>query len=267
MIVLDDVSYSYSVSKGNAVQNIALELATGAHYCLLGADLSGKTTLCKLIAGELKPESGSIRYLDDQGSQEAVRPYYIGGDPYDCIVGVSMNDDMEFGLRNLGLEYEERRKRISETLDWLDMKEVGNRLIYTLSGGERQKAALATAIAMRSKLMILDESTDMLDPKNRKSIRLILDGMKKDFGITVIQVSSDPLDLLHGEKIVFLEGGSITFLGEIWEFLETSTGREWFEAVGGVWPIITGIIDQRDKWDKKMNSREAIEKLLHHNNS
>ncbi len=262
MKVLENVTYSYSVSTGKAVRNVSLDLDAGARYCLLGQNCSGKTTLCKLIAGELSPESGRIFDVLDHGDKEAVRPYYIGGDPYDCIVGVSMNDDMDFGLRNLGLGDKERRTRVSETLDWLNMKEVGNRLIHTLSGGERQKAALATGIAMRSKLIILDESTDMLDIINRKSIRLILDNMKRDFDITIFQVTSDPVDLFCAEKIVFLERGSITFQGRASEFAETKTGVEWFEAAGGVWPLVIQAINHKNKMYKTQTFSDIIGKLL-----
>jgi energy-coupling factor transport system ATP-binding protein len=162
----------------------------------------------------------------------------MGGDPYDSVVGVTLRDDMEFALRNLGYPSSERRDRIDEMVRFLEIGQIADRPIHTLSGGEQQQIALATGLVMEYSIMVLDESMNMLDHMNRSTLRKTLGVIKNRSGVAIVHATPDPIDLLEADELIFLDRACIAFKGGWLEFAQTEIGRGWFRALGGIWRII-----------------------------
>jgi energy-coupling factor transporter ATP-binding protein EcfA2 len=263
MLCLKRIYYTYPGSSGPAIQDVNLKIQRGLNYCVLGPDTSGKSTLCKVIASILKPDSGQIIQDDENGGLESAAGFYIGGDPYDCIVGVTLQDDMEFALRNLGLSVSQRRARMEVTLSKMGIGHLKDRPIHTLSGGEQQKAAMATGLAMRRRLMIIDESMNMLDQKNRAELRSAFKMMGKDFRATIVQASNDPMDLFEADRAVFMNKGRPSIVSSPMGFAKSEIGRRWLFKLGGIWRILAHENVLGSLTDEKVDSTAILNMAKH----
>lgn len=138
MIVVDDLWFSYPGSSHSLFQGLSLRVATCSWVVLTGPDGAGKTTLGRLIAGVYQPTRGKIRIEPtDVGSGCAVG--YVGSDPYDYLVGTTVEEDVTFGLENLGLSSTEITVRLKQALAWTGLQGMEQRLTHSLSGGGATK--------------------------------------------------------------------------------------------------------------------------------
>lgn len=231
MIRIDNLSFSYPAAVRPVFTEFSLDIEHSSLVVIAGPDGSGKTTLGKLIGGLLEPNSGSIN------SSETPSPLdtgYLGGDPYDSLVGISVEEDVAFGLENLGLTRSEMKQRLDQALQWTELSGAEKRLTHTLSGGEQQKLALAGILAMGTRVMILDEALAMLDRPSRESIRSLLASLRDDLGITVVEISNRIEDILTADRIIFLSQGSVLYDGIPRDFLARPLGTRWSAGCGGV---------------------------------
>lgn len=230
MIRLNDVTFSYPGSEDPVFENFSISVDP-CSMALFGPAGAGKSTLAKLMKGLVRPQSGSVEVDGDP----AVIIGYLGGDPYDTLVGVTVEDDVAFGLENLGVESEEIRRRVSLSLEWTGLAGFEKRLTHQLSGGEQQKVALAAQLALGVKLLILDDVMPALDRGARKSILSLLDRLRSDHGLCALHIRSDnPLEALCVDRALFLSAGRIVFDGTAREFVTSSLGREWISMAGGM---------------------------------
>ena len=130
---------------------------------------------------------------------------------------------------------------MTKALQWTGLEGKERRLIHTLSGGEQQKVALAGALAMGARILILDEALTMLDRRTRKSIRSLLERLRKDPGITLLEFTNNLEDLPPADRIIFMEQGEIRFDGPPVDFFQEPTGRSWLAHSMGVGALISAL--------------------------
>lgn len=232
MIRLADVSFSYTPDRQPVFRDLALRFDHLSWVAITGPVGAGKTTLGKLIKGLLSPNSGSIVF-DDSLMNGPNQVGYVGGDPYDGMVGVTVEEDVAFGLENLGVSSEEIRKGVDQALSRIGMTGKERRLVHTLSGGEQQGVALAGILAMGMKVLILDECMTMLDRPTRASVRSLLVSLRRNPGLTIIQATNDFEDILTADRVLFLAGGEVRFDGPPVRFISGSPGIRWTSMMGG----------------------------------
>ena len=229
---LEDVSYKYPLEDREILKNINLDIKKGEFWAVIGKNGSGKTTLCNVLRrfvpdfykGELK---GRItlegKELKDYSAKEIVQKVgFVFQNPFTQISGVkeTVFEEIAFGLENLALDAEDIRKRVEETLKLLHIEELRNKNPYELSGGQGQKVALASIIAMDPEIMVIDEPTLQLDPKGTEEIFEIIDILKKE-GKTIILVEHK-LELIaeYAEKVMVLDEGEMILSGNTEDVLK-----------------------------------------------
>ena len=229
---LKDVSYKYPLEDREILKNINLDIKKGEFWAVIGKNGSGKTTLCNVLRrfipdfykGELK---GKItlegKELKDYSTKEIVQKVgFVFQNPFTQISGVkeTVFEEIAFGLENLALDAEYIRKRVEETLKLLRIEELRDKNPYELSGGQGQKVALASIIAMDPEIMVIDEPTSQLDPKGTEEIFEIIDILKKE-GKTIILVEHK-LELIaeYAEKVMVLDEGEMILSGNTEDVLK-----------------------------------------------
>lgn len=258
MISFTDIEYAYPGAPKPIFRGLTLHLDSGSRLAVTGPDGSGKTTLAKLVTGLLKPMAGTIT----GDSAFPGRIAYLGGDPYDMIVGLSVEDDIVFGLENEALPSGEMEARLRDVLRWTGLEDLRHRLTHTLSGGEQQKLALAAALAMRVQGLVLDEALSMLDKPARTSIRSLIERLRHQLGMTVIEITNRPDDLFEADRIVVLESGAVRFDGTPNGFVSTPWGRGWCAQAGGTGGLAVTLIGNGVIPGTVGDSRDLVSYLL-----
>jgi len=233
MILLDNVTFSYNPEGPPIFLGITLSIPSGAWVGITGPDGSGKTTLGKLVKGLLKPQSGSV-VLDATDQSGSLFVGYLGGDPYDALVGISVEEDIAFGLENLNLAPPEMRARMDRAVAWTGLSGLESRLVHTLSGGEQQKLALAGVLAMDARILVIDEAMNMLDRPARQVVRSLIKDLQSDLGVTIIEMTQDLGDLLSSDRVIYLDRGFVAFDGLPWQFLSTPEAGRHAGRMGGI---------------------------------
>ena len=229
---LKDVSYKYPLEDREILKNINLDIKKGEFWAVIGKNGSGKTTLCNVLRrfvpdfykGELKGKiTLESKELKDYSAKEIVQKVgFVFQNPFTQISGVkeTVFEEIAFGLENLALDAEYIRKRVEETLKLLHIEELRDKNPYELSGGQGQKVALASIIAMDPEIMVIDEPTSQLDPKGTEEIFEIIDILKKE-GKTIILVEHK-LELIaeYAEKVMVLDEGEMILSGNTEDVLK-----------------------------------------------
>ncbi len=237
MIRLENIRFSYPDAERPVFDGLTLEIQTSTWLTVAGPDGAGKTTLGKLVKGLLLPQYGSVTLDGCSGEAPFVSVGYVGGDPAEFLVGISVEEDVAFGLENLGIAPPEISKRLDQALHWTGLNGMEKRLTDTLSGGEQQKLALASTLALGARILVLDEAMVMLDRPTRIGIRKLIDGLRINPGLTVIEISNSFEDLASAKRLLFLAPGAVLFDGAAADFLVTPHGRRWILLGGGMWAL------------------------------
>lgn len=229
MIHISDLSFSYRSGDKPVLTNLNLHLPSSSWTIVTGPNGSGKSTLLKVIAGLLIPHSGTIN-LDTQTGEQIG---FLGGDPYDWIVGLSVEEDIIFGLENLCLNSAEMERRLQNAIKQTGLAGLEKRLVHTLSGGEQQRLALAAVLAMGSKIILMDEVFTMLDRPARLTVRALMASLCRRHGLTILEASHIPEDIAAADRVVFLQDGRSFFNGEPGDFMKSRIGTDWTRLVPG----------------------------------
>lgn len=216
-IVLKGVSYSYSLGEGSslkALKNLSFSVEKGEFVALAGMNGSGKSTLAKLLNGLFIPSSGEI-LIDGLSTSDEKNTFEIRKkagmvfqNPDNQMVATIIEDDVAFGPENIGVPREEIIERVNEALEAVGMSEYRKRSASKLSGGQKQRIAIAGVLAMRPQILILDESTSMLDPNGRKEIMAIAKKLNEQ-GITVINITHNMDEAVLADRIIVLRKGRV----------------------------------------------------------
>ena len=229
MICLRHVSHSYSLPKGHkrlALKEINLTIPPGSFTAIIGPNNSGKSTLAKILSGVLPPSSGQLLFEGveiSHWSQNSLRKSIglIFSNPEDQIVFPTVEEDLAFGLENFFFDPDQIEKRVLEILEFIGMREYRHFSIHQLSGGQKQKLAIASMIILGLRYVIFDEPTSFLDDISREEILTLIRKIHKR-GAAVIYVAQFFEEIIMADTIVALVAGKIQWHGSFTELLQKS---------------------------------------------
>lgn len=232
-IKIENLSYLYeddSVDNSPALEELSLEIAKGEFVAVLGHNGSGKSTLAKLLNMILTPTKGKIIIDGKDITSEALSDDDILSlrrtvgmvfqNPDNQLVATIVEDDVAFGLENLGIPSEEIRRRVDEALSDFGMLEYAKHEPHRLSGGQKQRVAIAGVMAMRPECVIFDESTAMLDPLGRKEVLDSILKLNREKQVTVIMITHYMDEAAMADRIVVLNDGKMLIDGTPSEVFE-----------------------------------------------
>ena len=228
MIRAENLRHVYKTAAGDkvALDGVNFSIDAGEFVAIIGTNGSGKSTLAKHFNALLLPADGKI-FVDGLDTSDEKNIWRVRENvgmvfqnPDSEIVAAIVEDDVAFGLENLGIEPEKIRERVDLALDAVNMSDYKNFAPSKLSGGQKQRIAIAGVIAMRPSVLILDEPTAGLDPRGRDRILSMLEQLHAEQHTTIVMVSHsmDDMARLATRLIVMAEG----------KILATGTPREIF---------------------------------------
>ncbi|MBC7188132.1 MAG: ATP-binding cassette domain-containing protein [Calditrichaeota bacterium] len=242
MIEVVDVSLSYPGQDGGgclALDRVSLVIDEGQSLGLMGANGSGKTTLARCLNALLVPTVGKVLVdgLDtrDPANHLAIRQKVgmVFQNPDNQIVSATVEREIAFGLENLGIPYEEMHARVEEALQRFDLAGYRQHPPHLLSGGEKQRLALAAVMAMRPKYLVLDEPTSLLDPQGREAIVAMIQSLHREqksaanCKVSTLLISQYPEELLGVDRLLVMDRGRIVMDGppaQVFREVETLHG-------------------------------------------
>ncbi len=225
-IVIKDVSFSYDVSEEDsdkpprlALDGISVTIKKGSYTAILGSNGSGKSTLAKIIDILELPDSGKVVIFGKDAEDDDLfwdirsNCCCVFQNPDNQIVGTMIEEDVAFGPENLGIPNPELRERVDQALKDVGLYEYRHKETMALSGGQKQKLAIAGALAMRPDILILDEATAMLDPSSRDDFLELVEKMRIEKGLTLITITHDMTEALRCDKLIIVHKGKVAMQG------------------------------------------------------
>ncbi len=231
VIEIKDLAFAYedSEEQQEAVLNgVSLCVRKGEFLAVLGHNGSGKSTLAKHLNAILVPQSGTV-IVEGIDTSEEEKLYEIRQkvgmifqNPDNQLVATIVEEDVAFAPENLGLPSEEIRKRVDYALEAVNMTEFAEHAPHMLSGGQKQRVAVAGILAMKPDVLVMDESTAMLDPIGRKEIMETVKKLNREENITVVMITHFMEEAAQAHRVVVMNHGEIAMEG---------TPREVFNRV------------------------------------
>lgn len=217
MIKVKDLKFKYQGANQYALDNVSVTIPRGSYVAILGHNGSGKSTFSKLISGLYKPTSGEI-YIDGimikKNSLRDIRKKIgiIFQNPDNQFIGTTVQDDIAFGLENHCVPHEEMDAIIKEYATEVGMIDYLEKEPSSLSGGQKQRVAIAGVLAMKPDIIIMDESTAMLDPKGKREIRELTSKIRKiNPRLTILSITHDIEEAFASDRVVVLNKGEIVY--------------------------------------------------------
>ena len=229
VISIKNIHFNYQdQDTREALSDVSLDVYEGEWLAIIGHNGSGKSTLAKMMNGLLEASSGEI-YIDGQlltedTVYEARRKVgMVFQNPDNQFVGTTVEDDIAFGLENIGMPRDEMVQKINASLEMVRMTKFKEKEPARLSGGQKQRVAIAGMIALAPKVVILDEATSMLDPQGRFEVISTIQQLHRDKGITVISITHDLDEAAQADRVLLMEGGKVNRIGTPSEIFEMGT--------------------------------------------
>ena len=219
IISVKDVSYKYRDDAEEAVRGVSFDVDKGEFVAILGANGSGKSTLAKLINALFTPTAGTVTVCGISTRDEArawdVRAAcgMVFQNPDNQLVATIVEEDVAFGLKNMGVESGEIRRRVDAALSAVGMSEFSESAPHMLSGGQKQRVAIAGVLAMRPKVIVFDESTAMLDPVGRSEVMEVVRRLNREEGITILWITHFMDEAALANRILVIDRGEIKTSG------------------------------------------------------
>ena len=231
----ENVKYSYrDDGQDFAVNGVTLSIEEGQFVAVLGRNGSGKSTLAKLINALLEPSSGKVSVfgMDTSDPKKTFEIRKSAGmvfqNPDNQTVASIVEDDVAFGPENIGVPRAEIGERIDFALRAVGMEQFRSSAPSRLSGGQKQRIDIAGVLAIRPKIMILDESTAMLDPKGRREVMDVIKKLNKEQGMTVILITHFMDEALQADRAVVMHRGEVVMDGTPEEIFARSEELETY---------------------------------------
>ena len=221
-IDIQHVSFTYQGSGREpllAVDHVSVAAEKGSHIAILGRNGSGKSTLARLINALELPSSGTVivsgMHTDDDEHVWDIRTIcgMVFQNPDNQIVGTTVEEDVAFGPENLGYPPKKIRESVDEALRFVGLADVPDRAPHLLSGGQKQKLAIAGILAMHPHCLILDEATSMLDPNSRSEFMALIDRLIREEQMTVINITHNMEEVLAADRAYVMDDGHIVISG------------------------------------------------------
>ena len=278
-IIISDLAFRYLTRTDWALGGITLDVYENEFLGVTGASGAGKSTLClslnglipKVIEGTMQG-SVNVGGFDTRKTEVSQLANIVGivfQDPRSQLTGSAMTaeEEVAFGLQNLGIPRELMRERIGEALEAVGLQGFEARAPFELSGGEQQRLSLATVLAMRPKIIVLDEPTELLDPEGVLSVMEAIHLTHEKYKMTTVLVSNQPEMLVRfGERIIILSVGKIASVDSPQEF---SRKVRFIEKLGVRPTQVAQVVSQLDEkglWsgDYPLDESQAAEMIEKH---
>jgi energy-coupling factor transport system ATP-binding protein len=220
IVEIKDYEWKYSNTEQFALRGVNLEIEEGTFVGIIGPNGSGKTTLAYSINGLIPSQYYGVRrghvYVDGKEVKEYRADQlarYVGvvfSDPEAQFTAMTVEDEVVFGMENIGLTVEEIRERLDWVVPLTEIGELMDKPPYEVSGGQKQRVALASVLSMTPRVIVMDEPTSMLDPISRKRVFDVLNRMKQEQRNTVIAIEHSLENLIPlADRMVLLYEGEI----------------------------------------------------------
>ncbi|BDH82950.1 ATPase component of ral energizing module of ECF transporter [Lactococcus lactis subsp. lactis] len=198
----------------NQLNGVSFSITKGEWVSIIGQNGSGKSTTARLIDGLFEEFEGKVKIDGELLTAENVwnlrrKIGMVFQNPDNQFVGATVEDDVAFGMENQGIPREEMIKRVDEALLAVNMLDFKTREPARLSGGQKQRVAVAGIIALRPEIIILDESTSMLDPTGRQEIMRVIHEIKEKYQLTVLSITHDLDEAASSDRILVMKAGKI----------------------------------------------------------
>ncbi len=232
VVLAEHLGYFYFAESAPAVQDVSLDIPKGQLAAILGANGSGKSTLAKLLAGLLMPSTGSLQVLgcnltDPQSAADLRgRVGIVFQSPDQQMVATTVEREIAFGPENLGLPPVEIRARVQSMMKQFKLEPLAGRLPYQISGGEKQRLALASVLAMQPEVLILDEVTSLLDPCDRKEVLRDIGNMKGQR--TIVMITQFAEEALIADRVFLMHEGHIALDDAPLDLFKRATSPDMF---------------------------------------
>jgi energy-coupling factor transport system ATP-binding protein len=219
VIAFEGVTLRYRPDAAPALRGVSFTVEPGELVAVAGANGSGKSTLARLCDGLLTPTEGRVTVdgLDTADERLIWEVRSLVGmvfqDPDDQIVGTVVEEDCAFGPENLGVPPADIVVRVAGALATVGLTGLERREPHLLSEGQKQRLAIAGALAMRPRYLVFDEPTAMLDPAGRRAAVAAMERLARVEGHGVVIVSHDAADVVRADRVIALSAGSIAFEG------------------------------------------------------
>lgn len=245
LIRFEGVSKSFGGAM--AIDNLDLSIYRGEFFCLLGPSGCGKSTLMRMLAGFEQPDGGRILLdgVDQADIPPHERPVNMMFQSYALFPHMSVEQNIAYGLRQLGLPSAEIRTRVEEMLAMVQLAPMARRKPHQLSGGQRQRVALARALARRPQVLLLDEPLGALDKKLREETQFELMDIQEELGATFLVVTHDQEEaMVMADRIAVMNQGRIAQLDTPGRIYEEPGSRYVAGFIGDV-NLIEGTVQAR----------------------
>lgn len=222
-IEVSRLRYAYDAQDGGETHivfdGLDLSVRQGSFVAILGHNGCGKSTLAKHFNAVLLPSGGSVHVygMDTKDEEQllAIRQHVgmVFQNPDNQMVASVVEDDVAFGPENIGMPREEIGRRIDFALDAVGMQEFRHATPTHLSGGQKQRIAIAGVLAINPRIMILDESTAMLDPRGRREVFDTVRRLNREMGITVLFVTHFMDEAVKADRVIIIDSGRLCLDG------------------------------------------------------
>lgn len=221
IIELKNVTYDYFTGDKpfRALDDISFQIKKGEYLALIGPNGSGKSSLARHLNALLVPVSGDVWVDGLHTAQEEHRweirrrVGMVFQNPDNQIVATTVEEDVAFGLENLGVETERIGQRVRAALEQVGLWHFRQHAPHLLSGGQKQRLAIAGVLAMFPQCLVLDEPTAMLDPRGRREVMATIRQMNRRMGITVVQITHYLEEILEADRVLVMDKGRIARSG------------------------------------------------------
>ncbi len=218
-----------------ALDSISLDIASGEFITLLGPSGSGKTTLLMVLAGFIRPDSGEIKFGDQDVSLVPPHKRNVGMvfQNYALFPHMTVAANVAYPLRLRKIDKREAADRVARTLDLVQLSGFGDRHIDQLSGGQRQRVALARAIVFEPRILLMDEPLSALDKKLREQMQIEIRHLHQRLGMTTVYVTHDQREALTmSDRVAVIDQGLFRQIGQPREIYERPASRFIAEFIG-----------------------------------
>ena len=218
-VLIKDLSFRYRAKGDYVLNNLNLAVEEGEFVAVIGHNGSGKSTLAKLMNGLLQPTQGEVCVGDYRtGDKQSLfeirkREGVVFQNPDNQLVASIVEDDVAFGAENIGLPREEIGERIEFALSAVGMEEYRYSTPARMSGGQKQRIAIAGVLAVRPEVLVLDESTAMLDPRGRREVMEVVERLNRENGMSVVLITHYMDEVAKADRVIVLSDGRIAMTG------------------------------------------------------
>ncbi len=264
LINLENVSFSYD-NNIDVIKNVSLSIFEGEYIAVIGHNGSGKSTLAKLFNGLIKAQKGKV-VVDgfDCADKKQVfevrkRVGVVFQNPDNQLIASIVEDDIAFGPENLGVKRQEIGKRIDFALSAVGMQKFRKSSPSRLSGGQKQRIAIAGVLALNPKVLVLDESTAMLDPQGRNEVLEVAKKLNKEQKTTIINITHYMDEVVNADRVLVLNKGEVVLSGTPKEIFAK---KDKIRSLGLELPVSTVIADELKQNGIDLNSEVLTENDL-----